>query len=163
MILPESEHWGTWQKLPDWQDFMWLSTSLVASHWGKLHYGERRENPRIIAKKFSLSRITCAGRPPFWMASSDLLRHLWAWSKRASCCLTCWLSVELALLKSILCFSGTHTGQSSLLQCFQCAMICRDDEQCATWHSLPELQAVMWVRTLFMVRQCGRLHWKNAT
>ena len=63
-------------------------------------------------------------------------------------CVRCWL---LAL-------SGWQTGQSGLLQFFQCAMICLEDAQCGMVHVRPSLHCDMWVRTLRMVRQCGTWH-----
>jgi len=40
--------------------------------------------------------------------------------------LHCWFLLSPAFL------SGKHTGQSCLVQFFQCEMICREDAQCAT-------------------------------
>ena len=55
--------------------------------------------------------------------------------------------------RSACCLSGRHTGQSCLLQCFQCAMIWREEEQCGTVQDLPAWQVVMWFSTFFMVLQ----------
>ena len=60
------------------------------------------------------------------------------------------------------CFKGRQTGQSCRLQCFQWAIICREEEQCGTVHVLPAWQDVMWFRTFFMVRQWGRVHWRTS-
>ena len=43
-----------------------------------------------------------------------------------------WLLEALATLLGVCPFKGEHTAQSSLLHCFQCAMICRDEAQCGT-------------------------------
>ena len=56
--------------------------------------------------------------------------------------------------------SGRQTGQSVLEQFFQWQIICLEDEQWGSGQVLPAWQDVIWVRTFFIVRQCGRLHWK---
>ena len=38
----------------------------------------------------------------------------------------------IPFLRSVAFFSGKHTGQSVLVQFFQCVIICLDDEQCGT-------------------------------
>lgn len=59
------------------------------------------------------------------------------------------------------CLSGRQTGQSVRVQCFQCEMICRDEEQCGTEHDLPAWHVVMWFKTFFIVLQCGSVHWNK--
>ena len=66
-------------------------------------------------------------------------------------------------LWSGLVFRGRQTGQSDRLQFFQWHMICLDDEQCGTGHCFPCAHEVIWLRTFFMVLQCGRVHWKKNT
>lgn len=60
------------------------------------------------------------------------------------------------------CFRGRQTGQSVRLQCFQCEIICLEEEQCATLQFLPTWQEAMCFSIFFIVLQCGNAHcWKE--
>lgn len=74
IICLEEEQCGTPQDFPAWHVVMWLNTCFIVRQWGSEH---------------------CLTSPLDWFS---LLWHLWAWSRRTSCC---WISFR---------FSGSAVG-----------------------------------------------------